>query len=128
MKITDDQLRSIGRAIRAAWENTDPVSDVSVAHWNMGRAAIATGAPILLAEPTREETSAAYRIKNDAFISMHDFTAFFFAARLRSLTEQPDRAVEAVLALKTTDRVYAMERQMAEKIVAAVRAADREAQ
>lgn len=117
MKITNEQLEQSGvRALKVI-----PSCATPQIYRRMGRASLEYWAPILLAEPSREEELGPQSV----IWTGADATAVrrFLGMRLRSLLAKDDPAVEAVLALKTTDRVYAMEREMAEKIVAAVDAA-----
>lgn len=93
-----------------------------------GRTQAEFWAPILLCEWSEEEVNefiGRARPHENAWTTFESnlfkrALSGILANRLRSVVAKPDPAVEAVLALKTTDRVYAMERQMAEKIVAVV--------
>lgn len=101
MNISKKQLEGIGVAIRDARHRA---LNFQAEMEDSGRAAIAACAPILLGDPSQEEwASAAYGDRDESYIAA-DGKAFlsatatktFLANLLRSVTQKPDAAIEAV--------------------------------
>ena len=110
MKISDEQYMEIGRAL--GWS-----PQYAVEH---GMKAIAACAPILLAEPTKEEIAEALPGP------ITTYAASLFANRLRAVTEPEDKAVEAATQVMESMN-WVFKKSHVVKIVAAVRNADRSA-
>lgn len=127
-KPSDEQLREIGlKASRAGQDSTD------VQSWHLlaGRAAFEASCRIALQEPSEEEKRQAERDWDDADLpfssgwdNYHYCMEMLLERRLRSLTAQPDPAVEAVRQLMSgTYLEYKHNAEFISKIVAAVDAA-----
>lgn len=137
MKIADEQLRNIGRQIRASYLPHDDEGEALLA---TGRKALELLAPLILKQaldltqydyaPELEAVIAAWRWLvgeeySELQLKQHIRDGIFIWAsnRLRSLTKQPDKAVEAVKGL-FSDAAGLLGINDSEQIVAAVRAAD----
>lgn len=135
LKLSDEQYEKIGNIGYKAYFSHQPMSDTKGRVTSAGRAAVdavlAEVLPVVLAEPSAEELNeSGYGSRTQWYVRDHQRARRLFTNRLARFTAPKDApkdaAKEAVQKIVLLDGDHLSDEE-AEAVVAAIRAADREA-